>query len=165
MARNHCTCHGGWWVGFLCFYKLLGSVAGQKRSSRPRSVTSTLLPQNWSWKLEYLYLDLGSLNFSAPCAATTSAPCGYTNFVGLRTTTRTSPKISCAWVSTTNLTDREKGRELERPPAREEVPIGVTRVAPRIGRNSATTAPVYKGLCEVVPTRNLVAPIDVYNVW
>jgi opacity protein-like surface antigen len=24
------------------------------------------LPANWSWKLEYLYLDLGSLNYSAP---------------------------------------------------------------------------------------------------
>jgi outer membrane immunogenic protein len=28
------------------------------------------LPANWSWKLEYIYLDLGSLNFAAPIGGT-----------------------------------------------------------------------------------------------
>jgi len=31
------------------------------------------LPANWTWKLEYLYLDLGSLNSSAPFGGTLTA--------------------------------------------------------------------------------------------
>ena len=37
------------------------------------------LPANWTWKLEYLYLDLGSLNSSAPFGGT------LTNFPGVNT--------------------------------------------------------------------------------
>jgi outer membrane immunogenic protein len=41
-----------------------------------------LLPQNWSWKVEYLYLDLGSFNASVPFAASSSRPGSFSNFVG-----------------------------------------------------------------------------------
>ena len=43
------------------------------------------LPQNWSWKLEYLYLDLGSLDASTPFVAAASLPLGFTNIVGATT--------------------------------------------------------------------------------
>jgi outer membrane immunogenic protein len=43
------------------------------------------LSQNWSWKLEYLYLDLGSLDASAPFVAVSSLPIGITDIVGATT--------------------------------------------------------------------------------
>jgi outer membrane immunogenic protein len=44
---------------------------------------SAWLPPNWTWKLEYLYIDLGSLDTSTPVDAPSSVPLGgYTDLVG-----------------------------------------------------------------------------------
>ena len=40
------------------------------------------LPQNWSWKMEYLYLDLGSINVSMPFTSVSGAPGNTTNITG-----------------------------------------------------------------------------------
>jgi outer membrane immunogenic protein len=44
---------------------------------------TNLLPQNWSWKLEYLYVDLGSVSASTPFISTPSNPAGFTNIAGV----------------------------------------------------------------------------------
>ena len=51
----------------------IGFVAGGGLEGR----FSAWLPPNWTWKLEYLYLDLGSLNSSTSFAA---APSVGSNF-------------------------------------------------------------------------------------
>ena len=43
------------------------------------------LPQNWTWRLEYLYLDLGSLDASTSFVAASSNPTVYTSLTGTTT--------------------------------------------------------------------------------
>ncbi len=45
---------------------------------------SPWLPPNWTWKLEYLYIDLGSLNTSTSLDAPLSGPLGgaFSDLVG-----------------------------------------------------------------------------------
>ncbi|MCP4616490.1 MAG: porin family protein [Bradyrhizobium sp.] len=43
---------------------------------------TNLLPQNWSWKLEYLYLDLGSVNVATPFVAASNRTAGFTDING-----------------------------------------------------------------------------------
>ena len=40
------------------------------------------LPANWRWKVEYLYLDLGSIDASAPLFVSSSNPVLYSNVTG-----------------------------------------------------------------------------------
>jgi outer membrane immunogenic protein len=41
-------------------------VIPRRKSAFGRGKFSYWLPSNWTWKLEYLYLDLGSLNTTNP---------------------------------------------------------------------------------------------------
>jgi len=43
------------------------------------------LPPNWTWKLEYLYVDLGSLDTSTPFAAASSFSLGFSDLTGTAT--------------------------------------------------------------------------------
>jgi hypothetical protein len=69
------------------------------------------LPQNWSWKLEYLYLDLGSVSASTSFAAGSNGT-GHLPFVGPRLLTRASLTTSCASVSTTSSTEKADRRKI-----------------------------------------------------
>ncbi len=44
------------------------------------------LPPSWTWKVEYLYVDLGSLDTSTSFAAISNTPAGYTPLAGTMTT-------------------------------------------------------------------------------
>src|SRR5262249_15725855 len=40
------------------------------------------LPPNWTWKLEYLYLDLGSVDTTTPFVMATPDPISFSNLTG-----------------------------------------------------------------------------------